>query len=151
MLPAWATVAIALGASLITGAAAVLVASLTSRSERREQWRTRQLSAATDYAMRFIGAAYAVQYARAHPDDPDAIRNAVHYAGEVTPMLGPLLLVFGDGSLVADESRQAHAELTRAAQAVEGGDVVAAERALDDAHRHRMSFEAAVLTALRPA
>lgn len=155
VLPNWATVTISLGASLITGTAAVVVARLHIRSGREEELRTRRIEAASDFAKRFVGAADAVDYAvRQHTGDTasqdaeqreKARRDAEQLVGEVTPFLGPISLLFEETSQVPEKSRQALAELRRVVKAVQQSPWEDAESALVDAHSLRREFETSVL------
>src|SRR5919198_3920084 len=111
----WSTVAISLGASGITGGTAIAVAQLNIQSRREEEWRTRQLQAASDFAKQFIGAANAVEYAiRQEGEDPDGRDDAQRLVGEVAPLLGPISLTLGRGSVAAATSRDALRRLERA-------------------------------------
>lgn len=143
-MPAWATVVITLGASLLTGTSALAVAWLKSRTDRRDGWHTRQTEAASQFAMRFIGAADAARYSLDNPDDQTAVHNAVHLAGEVTPLLGPVSLLFGSGSTAAESSTGAVEQLKLAAEQLESGDRDTARTTLSQATLLRASFEDAV-------
>src|SRR5919197_2183438 len=140
-MPAWATVVITLGASLLTGTSALAVAWLKSRTDRRDSWHTRQTEAASEFAMRFIGAADAVQYSLDNPADEGAVHNAVHLAGEVTPLLGPVSLLFGSESAAAESSTGALEQLKLAAQQLEAGDRENARTTLFQATVLRGAFE----------
>jgi hypothetical protein len=144
VLPAWATVAISLGAALITAVSAVVIALWKSHSDRSDSWHTRQTEAASDLSRRFIGAADAVRYSLGNPDDAGGVHNAVHLAGEVTPFLGPVSLLFGGGSPAAVFSDEAVAKLKQAAKCLETGDWTTAGTTLDEANGLREEFEKAV-------
>lgn len=144
MLPAWATVAISIGAALITGSSAVAVALWKARSDRRDSWHARQIEAASELAKRFIGAADAVSYSLGNQDDEAGVHNAVHLAGEVTPVLGPVSLLFGSDSPTAVSSAEAVEKLKQAAKCLETGDWTTAKSTLADANDLREEFEKSV-------
>lgn len=137
----WQTVVISLGAALLTGTAAVLVAVLNIRAQRRQQLQTRRVEAASDFSKRFTGAADAVGYALAHPDDSGALGNAAHLVGEVTPLLGPLSLLFGDGTAVEREAGAALRNLEAARDRLAAGDLTGAGKAVESSRAHRVAFE----------
>lgn len=139
----WQTVVISLGAAFLTGTAAVLVAVLNIRAQRRQQLQTRRVEAASDFSKRFTGATDALRYALEHSDDEGARHNASHLVGEVTPLLGPLSLLFGDGSTVAREGTAALRKLEAARDALGAGDLQRAEAAAAASRDHRVGFESA--------
>lgn len=139
----WQTVVISLGAAFLTGTAAVLVAALNIRAQRRQQLQIRRVEAASDFSKRFTGASDAVRYALEHPEDAGARHNASHLVGEVTPLLGPLSLLFGDGSAVEREATAALRELETARDALNAGDHGRAEAAAAASREHRVGFESA--------
>jgi hypothetical protein len=101
------------------------------------------VEAASDFSKRFTGATDAVRYALDHAGDEGARHNASHLVGEVTPLLGPLSLLFGDGSAVAEEASAALRELESARDALAAGDLARAGSASDTSRDHRVAFEAA--------
>ena len=139
---------VSVAGALITGLTAAAIAFFNVRSQRAEQWRARRLEAASDFSKRFVGGVDSVAYALAHPEDRAAADNALHLAGEVTPLLGPLSLVFGFESAADRAARSAHDDLRRAAEAAKRGDENAGRVALADASAHRSAFEAAVRAAV---
>jgi hypothetical protein len=145
VLSGWQTVAVSLGAAFLTGSFAILVSWLNVRAQRREQLRVRRVEAASDFSKRFIGASDAVRYAIDHPDDSAAADNAPHLTGEVTPLLGPLSLLFRSGSDTDQAARAAFEDLRRAGGAVKARDYEAAEERLAESDASRARFEDAVL------
>jgi hypothetical protein len=156
VLSGWQTVAVSLGAALLTGSFAILGAWLNSRTQRRiaslnieaqqrEQLRVRRVEAASDFSKRFTGASDAVRYAIDHRDDSEAADNAPHLTGEVTPLLGPISLLFRSGSDADQAARAAFEHLRRAGGAVKGRDYEAAEKRLAESDASRERFEDAVL------
>jgi hypothetical protein len=156
VLSGWQTVAVSLGAAFLTGSFALLVGWLNSRAQRRvaslnieaqerEQLRVRRVEAASDFSKRFTGASDAVRYAIDHRDDSEAADNAPHLTGEVTPLLGPLSLLFRSGSDPERAARAAFEDLRRAAEAVKARDYEAAEERLAESDASRARFEDAVL------
>lgn len=146
MLSGWQTVVVSLGAAFLTGSFAILVAWHNTRVQRREQFRGRQIEAASDFSKRFIGASDAVRYGIDHPPDPAAVHNAVQLTGEVTPLLGPLSLLFGTDSDADRAARAALTHLRRAGEAVKAYDHGRAEEGLADSDVSRERFEKAVRT-----
>jgi hypothetical protein len=145
VLSGWQTVALSLGVALLTGSFAFLVAWTNIRAQRREQLRVRRVEAASDFSKRFIGASDAVRYAIDHPDDAAAADNAPHLTGEVTPLLGPLSLLFGSGSDAEEAARDAFEHLREAAAAARARDYDRAEARLVASQASRERFEKAVL------
>ena len=72
------------------------------------------------------------------------MHNAVHLAGEVTPLLGPVSLLFGSESAAAESSTGALEQLKLAAQQLEAGDRENARTTLFQATVLRGAFEDAV-------
>jgi hypothetical protein len=149
VLSGWQTVALSLGAAFLTGFFAVLVAWLSIRAQRQEQLRVRRVEAASDFSKRFIGASDAVRYAIDHPDDPAAADNAPYLAGEVTPLLGPLSLLFRSGSDAEQAARASFEHLRRAGTSVKARDYEGAEQSLAASEASRERFEDAVLKVIR--
>jgi hypothetical protein len=145
VLSGWQTVAVSLGAAFLTGSFAILVSWLNVRAQRREQLRVRRVEAASDFSKRFIGASDAVRYAIDHPDDSAAADNAPHLTGEVTPLLGPISLLFRSGSDADQAARAAFEDLRGAGGAVKARDYEAAEERLAESDASRARFEDAVL------
>lgn len=144
VLSGWQTVVVSLGAAFMTGSFAILVARLNIRAQRREQFRVRRVEAASDFSKRFIGASDAVRYSIDHPDDRAAADNAPHLTGEVTPLLGPLSLLFGTGSEADRAARAALDDLRRASEAVKAREGEHADEHLAESDVSRARFEAAV-------
>jgi hypothetical protein len=149
VLSGWQTVALSLGVALLTGSFAFLVAWVNIRAQRREQLRVRRVEAASDFSKRFIGASDAVRYSIDHPDDAAAADNAPHLAGEVTPLLGPLSLLFRSGSDAEQGARAAFEHLRRASASVKARDYEGAEQSLVASKASRERFEDAVLKVVR--
>ena len=156
MLSGWQTVALSFGVAFLTGSFAILGAWLNSRTQRRvallnieaqerEQLRVRRVEAASDFSKRFTGASDAVRWAIGHRDDSDAVNKASHLTGEVTPLLGPLSLLFRSGSDAEQAARAAFDHLRRAAEAVKTRDYEGAEESLAESNATRERFEQAVL------
>lgn len=145
VLSGWQTVAVSLGAAFLTGSFAILVSWLNVRAQRREQLRVRRVEAASDFSKRFIGASDAVRYAIDHPADSAAADNAPHLTGEVTPLLGPISLLFRSGSDADQAARAAFEDLRGAGGAVKARDYEAAEERLTESEASRARFEEAVL------
>jgi hypothetical protein len=139
----WQTVVLSVSAALVTGTAAVLVAWMNISSQRRGQLQTRRVEAASDFAKRFNGATDAARFALGHPGDEGALRNAAHLAGEVTPFVGPVSLLFGDGSAVTREAEAALGALQDAVAAAGRGEREEAAATLTASAEHRAGFEAA--------
>jgi hypothetical protein len=159
VLSGWQTVAVSLGAALLTGSFAILGAWLNSRTQRRiarlnieaqerEQLRVRRIEAASDFSKRFTGASDAVRYALKHQEDGEAADNAQNLPGEVTPLLGPISLLFRSGSDADRAARAAAEDLRRAGGAVKGREYKAAEERLAESEASRRRFEDAVLEAV---
>jgi hypothetical protein len=140
----WEAVLIVLGPAIIAGAVACLLAWANITSQRRQDLRTRRIEAASDFSRRFIGASDALRYAIDHGGERTAASNAAYLVGEVTPLLGPLSLLFGDGSAVERRATGALADLRRASTETAGGNLPAAEEALASSRDGRASFEEAV-------
>jgi hypothetical protein len=156
VLSGWQTVAVSLGAASLTGLFAILGAWLNSRTQRRiarlnieaqerEQLRVRRVEAASDFSKRFTGASDAVRYALEHQDDEEAVDNAHNLPGEVTPLLGPISLLFRSGSDADRAARAAAENLRGAGGAVKGREFEAAEERLTEGEASRRRFEDAVL------
>jgi hypothetical protein len=106
VLPAWATVLIAIGGSLIGAAAGVVGAyftlrgaSLTIRHQEREAWRTRLIDAAQEFAKAYAAFAVLLFPATATPDAsfeaPDDIFTLLQRLEEASTGVA---LVFGPDS-----------------------------------------------------
>ncbi len=105
----------------------------------------RRIEAASDFSKRFNGAADAVAYGGDHLEDSTAAENAQHLVGEVTPLLGPLSLLFGTGSETDRAARAAFEELRRGSEELKaGGDRGRVKDALERSTSYRAGFEAAV-------
>jgi len=144
VLSGWQTVALSLGVAFLTGSFAFLVAWTNIRAQRREQLRVRRAEAASDFSKRFIGASDAVRYAIDHPDDAAAADNAPHLTGEVTPLLGPLSLLFGSDSETDQSAHAAFDHLRRAGESVKARDYEGGEQSLAASRASRERFEDAV-------
>ena len=144
-MPDWPTVAISLGASGITGGTAIAVAHLNIRSRREEEWRTRQIEAASEFARQFLGAANAVEYAVGRRGENDGRADAEQLVGELTLYLGPISLLLGRASPAAENAREAVAALKEAVDALQRSSWESAEAALAAAQRLGGEFERAVL------
>lgn len=149
MVLGWQTVAISLGAALLTGSAAILTAWLNMRAQRQQQLQVRRVEAASDFSRRFIGAADAVRYAIAHPDDEPGLNNALHLTREMAPFLGPISLLFGGDSDANAGAREAFEELRHASEAAKARDRERAEKQLTASEASRDGFEAAVRDVLK--
>jgi ABC-type Fe3+ transport system permease subunit len=134
----WQTVVLSISAALITGTAAITVAWMNMRSQRRQQAQTRRVEAASDFSKQLAGATNAVGFALDHPE---AVGNAAHLVGEAGPLLGPVSLLFGAGSDVTQDAAAAVAELENAVRAIESGDGAGAAAALNAGALARERFE----------
>ena len=137
----WQTVVLSVSAALITGTAAVTVAWMNIRSQRRQQLQVRRVEAASDFSKQLAGATKAARFALDHPADRGALANAGHLAGETTPLLGPVSLLFGAGSEATRAAESAVAELEEAVRAAEAGDRPRALAGLDASGKRRLAFE----------
>jgi hypothetical protein len=146
----WSTVAISLGASGITGGTAIVVAHLNIRSRREEEWRTRQLEAANDFARQFVGAANAVEYAIGRRGEENGRADAERLVGEVTPHLGSISLLLGPESAAAVRAREAVDELKHAVDELQRSAWDKAETALAASRWRNAHFEQAALDVAGP-
>lgn len=147
MLPAWATVAIALGASAITAVAALGATWLRIRFERRqddarrmhdwrqqeaqlehereEAWRDRMVRAADDFSTGVEQALLAVNDAISavtNRADRSAIVEEAHRTiREAVARVGRIRLLFGEESRAVAVARDLLPELRLALSQVEGG------------------------------
>ena len=137
----WQTVVLSVSAALITGTAAVSVAWMNIRSQRRQQLQVRRVEAASDFAKQLAGATKAARFALDHPEDRGALGNAAHLTGETAPLLGPVSLLFGAGSDVTRAADAAVDELDDAVRAAEAGDHTRALAGLDASADRRLAFE----------
>jgi hypothetical protein len=111
MLPAWATVAISLGAAFITGAAALLGSLVRGRQERALQLHDRSIEAAGDFSKGALKAIAAIRDvvrppATNHPATED--KNQLEVLGllhQAETQVGLVSLLFGTSS---DAARQAN-------------------------------------------
>lgn len=140
-MPAWATVAITLGASGITGIVGLLSGSLQSSRERQEAWRRNLVEIADAYAIHFTEAVPKVrdgisELAAGFDDGP--MRGQ---AGLLVDHLGKhamrVQLYFGDESDVAVHSGRALVGLRKA---VTARDPVEASKELEDAFALEQRF-----------
>lgn len=95
-----------------------------------------------------MGAADAVQDAISHGDKWKASDDAVHLIGEITPLLGPVLLLFGPASEAAREAKDAITELWRAGAALASSRFPEASAAFRQAKVCHANFQRAVLRTL---
>jgi hypothetical protein len=130
MVPAWAAVVIALGASAIGALAAIFGAFMTYRTSRvtlqheaAEAWRTRQLAAAEDFSVIWtevlscVGAVRGALKDRADLAPPLAVVNQKH--AEAGARLMRVGLLFGADSQARDAARSALSATNHASYALE--------------------------------
>lgn len=160
MLPAWATVAIALGASAITAVAALGGALLQGRREREGQLRTLIVESAHDFATGILQAIMGVRDALEAPRRQIADQSAIwaaepearRRADEAEARLARVHLLVGPDT---DTGRAAQTAVDQLVEAVDallpaaGTDEEKAERALRVARDRLRAFEIAAGRAIR--
>jgi hypothetical protein len=121
MLPAWATVAISLGAAFITGATALVASLVRGRQERALQLRDRRTDVAGEFSRSALEGIAAIRDTVRSPPPGDPATGAPDTPGLLEQLhraeteVGLVLLVFGTRS---DAGRQAETvrDLLRAAE-----------------------------------
>jgi hypothetical protein len=140
MVPAWAAVTIALGASAIGALAAVFgayvslrTAELNLQHQTAEAWRTRQLAAAEDFSVgwtAYLSCVGAVRGALQKRTDPGALLAHVNEAhAEAGAKFMRIGLLFGGNSSAREFARKAVSETNQAGHALE--DLTALRDALE--------------------
>jgi hypothetical protein len=146
----WTTVVISVAGAVTTAVTAVILALVQVRSRREEELRTRRIEAASEFAMRFVGAADAVSYAIRQEGTKDAggddgRGNAEHLVGVLSPSLGPVSLLLGADSQATQRAVAARDALAAAVAALLKSRWQDASTALSDAHARSREFEEATL------
>jgi hypothetical protein len=167
LLPAWATVAIALGASAITAIATLIASfrttSLRARYEREEQWRERLVHAADDFSTSVEAALFVlnddIEYLEMSWQRTDGVsfQNLQRSVGDAVGRVARIKLLFGanskPGSTAVELVMQLRTTLanleTKDPRPGEDTDVEAARKALDEAYRLHDEFNRLALEAIR--
>jgi hypothetical protein len=141
MVPAWAAVAIALGASAIGALAGIFgafislrIAQTNLRHQASEAWRTRQLEAAEDFSASWtatIASVGVVRAAVANRSDPATPLDTLQEKhADAAAKLMRVGLLFGQDSTAREAARQALSEANQASAPLEDltrGDPTGAE------------------------
>ena len=146
MVPAWATVVIALGASAIGALAGIFGAYISLRIARlsldhqaSEAWRTRRLEAAEDFSASWTAEISGVGLIRgliaAHDDPANAVETVREKHAEGGAKLMRVGLLFGADSPAREAGRQALSQLNQATGVLET--FIRSAHAADEANAER--------------
>jgi hypothetical protein len=104
-LPAWATVLIAVGSALVSGALGAVVANWwQTRHERREEWRSRLIEAADTFASHAVEAYRAADTAVDSPKSIQALQRLLEEYDQARTAAYRVDLLFGIDSDTRSEA-----------------------------------------------
>jgi hypothetical protein len=154
-MPAWDTVAISIGAALITGAAALGGSFLQGGQQRKQQLRERRIDAAADFSTSALQAIGGIRDAvRTSPTgDPAADRKddlaVLALLHDAEAKVGRVCFLFATQSGVADAAKTVKKRLHDAELAIGREPFQAVQNKADAAEDALDGFNAAVLKVLQ--